>query len=111
MLSLDTFDEVDVGWMKGPDEGVATLTFWGALKKVVLNYSSSVLQCYGATGLPGCPVGDRKKHCNFSTQTVWPPPKTEVSKRGWREGVGDKQTPKRAQKVLQKCVPLLLGRA
>ena len=32
---------------------------------------------------------------------------SEVSKRGWREGVGDKQTPKRAQKILQKCVPLL----
>ena len=27
---------------------------------------------------------------------------------GWREEVGDKQTPKRAHKVLQKCVPLLL---
>ena len=31
--------------------------------------------------------------------------KSEVSKRGWREGVGDKQTPKRAPKVLQKCDP------
>ena len=33
---------------------------------------------------------------------------SEVSKRGWREGVGDKQTPKGAPKVLQKFVPLLL---
>ena len=33
---------------------------------------------------------------------------SEVSKRGWREGVGDKQTPKKSPKVLQKCVPFLL---
>ena len=34
---------------------------------------------------------------------------SEVSKRGWREGVGYHQkTKKIRQKVLQKCVPLLL---
>ena len=38
----------------------------------------------------------------------WGPPQSEVSKRGWQEGVGDKQPPKRAKNILQKCVPLLL---
>ena len=32
---------------------------------------------------------------------------SEVSKRGWREGVGDKQTPQKSPKTPQKCVPLL----
>ena len=35
---------------------------------------------------------------------------SEVSKRGWREGVGDKQTPKTSQKSSPEMCPLLLRR-
>ena len=37
------------------------------------------------------------------------PSKSEVSKRGWREGVGDKQTSKKSPKSSpEMCVPILL---
>ena len=40
--------------------------------------------------------------CNWGTL------KSEVSKRGWREGVGDKQTPKKSPKSSSEMCPLLL---
>ena len=43
-------------------------------------------------------------------RTVLHPEFSEVSKRGWREGVGDKQEPQKTREILQKCVPLLLRR-
>ena len=106
-ISLEIFNLIE--FFKGRPRGGDNFTSLSKCSRPFLQSVKSTLShlksCNPVGGTLSSTAGQSRLKLSISTFRFSPPLVSEVSKRGWREGVGDKQTPKKSQKSSPEMRP------